>query len=189
MINKAVFKSFPILESDRLRFRAFQKEDAVDYLAIRGNEEVMRFMDAPTFTSIDDATKMIETIQSNYDEGGGLNWIIEEKVSGQVIGYFGFWRLDYDNARGEIGYALKPYYWGKGYMREALTTFIGFAFKVLGLNSIEANVNTSNTPSQKLLLALGFRKEAHFRENYYFDGVFLDSLIYCLIKSDIFPEQ
>ena len=189
MINKEIFKTFPQLLSERLSYRAFKEEDAADYLAIRGNKDVMQFMDAPTFHSVEDASKMIKTIKTNYDDGEGLNWIIEEKASGKVMGYFGFWRLDYANARGEIGYALKPEFWGKGYMKEAISTFISFAFNDLGLHSIEANVNTHNTPSQNLLLGLGFKKEAHFRENYFFNGVFLDSLIYCLIKSDVLVDE
>ena len=89
------------------------------------------------------------------------------------------------HCRGEIGYALKPEYWGKGFMTEALKTIIDFGFHKMNLHSIEANVNPKNQKSKKLLKRLGFRKEAYFRENYLFEGKFLDSEIYSLLKKDL----
>jgi len=47
-----------------------------------------------------------------------------------------------------------------------------------------ANTNPLNSASQSLLTKLGFIKEAHFRQDYYFDGQYLDSAIYGLIKED-----
>ena len=70
-------------------------------------------------------------------------------------------------------------------MFEAMTKLIGFGFKELHLHSIEANINTNNRNSEKLLLKFGFKKEAYFRENYLFEGEFLDSIIYSLLESDI----
>jgi len=53
------------------------------------------------------------------------------------------------------------------------------------LHSIEANVNPLNEKSKKVLERVGFKKEAYFRENYLFDGKFLDSVIYSLLEKDL----
>ena len=45
-----------------------------------------------------------------------------------------------------------------------------------------ADVNPANDASQLLLLSLGFEQEAYFRENYYFNGKFLDTTILCIIS-------
>jgi ribosomal-protein-alanine N-acetyltransferase len=50
------------------------------------------------------------------------------------------------------------------------------------LHSIEANINPDNLASANLLEKNGFKKEAHFRENFYYNGKFLDSLIYSLVR-------
>ena len=55
------------------------------------------------------------------------------------------------------------------------------------LHSIEANVNPENIASKTLLEHHGFIQEAYFRENYFYNGQFLDSLIFCLLKED-FPS-
>lgn len=63
-------------------------------------------------------------------------------------------------------------------MKEALNAVIDYAFTTMNLHSIEANINPDNTASGALLESGGFVKEAHHKENFYFDGVFYDSIIY-----------
>jgi len=46
---------------------------------------------------------------------------------------------------------------------------------------LEANINPANENSRRLLLSLGFVKEAYFKENYFYNGEYLDSEIYSLL--------
>ena len=184
-INDSIFNSFPTLESERLLFRNFKGSDAEDIFYLKTDSRVMEYMDSVKHKSLDDSLEVIKKNQSSFNDKSGVNWAIIEKSTHKLIGYFGYWRLFRDNCRGEIGYSLKPEYWGKGYMFEAMTKLIGFGFKELHLHSIEANINTNNRNSEKLLLKFGFKKEAYFRENYLFEGEFLDSIIYSLLESDI----
>ena len=184
-INENIFNSFPNLESERLTFREFSINDAEDFFYIRSHTQVMDFMDSRKHTSVKDSENEIIKIQQSFKEKSGLNWAIVEKSSSIFIGYFGYWRLIPGHCRGEIGYALKPESWGRGYMAETFDTLIPFGFKDLHLHSIEANVNPHNVNSIKVLKKFGFKKEAFFRENYLFEGEFKDSVIYCLLESDL----
>jgi len=121
---------------------------------------------------------------SNFDNKKGINWILKLKDSREAIGYMGLWRIDKKNNRGEIGYALKKKHWNKGLATEAAKCIINYGFDSIKLHTIMANTNPLNTASQSLLIKLGFIKEAHFRQDYYFDGEYLDSAIYGLIKED-----
>ncbi|MFM7401569.1 MAG: GNAT family N-acetyltransferase, partial [Bacteroidota bacterium] len=51
-------------------------------------------------------------------------------------------------------------------------------------HSVEANVNPGNKRSILLLERCGFVREAYFRENYYFEGKFLDTAVYSLLSAD-----
>lgn len=184
-IDKNIFKSFPELESERLLFRKILLSDAKDVLLIRSNDNVMRFMDVIRFESITDAEKMIRSVEESYNKEDGINWAIIEKQSNSFIGYFGFFRLIPEHCRAEIGYALKPEYWGKGYMYETINRMVWFGFKNMKLHSIEANVNPDNEKSKRVLEKIGFIKEAYFRENYLFNNKFLDSIIYSLLEKDL----
>ena len=184
-INKNIFKTFPELESKRLRFRKIYLNDANEIFLIRSNNEVMKYMDVPRHHSINDSERLIETAEESYKKETGINWAIIEKDSNSFIGYIGFIRIFSEHCRAEIGYVLKPEYWGKGYMFETINKIVRFGFKEMNLHSIEANVNPLNERSQKVLERVGFKREAHFRENYLFDGKFLDSVIFSLLEKDL----
>jgi [ribosomal protein S5]-alanine N-acetyltransferase len=184
-IDKSIFKSFPELESERLLFRKILLSDAQDLLLIRTNDDVIQFLDVVRFESIGDAEKWVHSVSESYDNETGINWGIVEKQSNDFIGYFGFWRMIPEHCRAEIGYALKPEYWGKGYMYETINKMVRFGFENMKLHSIEANVNPANEKSKRVLEKIGFKQEAYFRENYLFNNKFLDSLIYSLLKKDL----
>ena len=155
-INDNVFSRFPKLETDRLLLNEFKISDAQELFNLRSDNRVMKYLDRDNHKFVKDSEEMIESIIKSYKDKTGLNWIIREKESEKVVGYIGYWRLIRENVRAEIGYALNPDFWGKGLMYETLVKIIEF----------------------------GFRKEAHFREDYLYKGKFLDSTIYCLVETD-----
>jgi len=184
-INKSIFKSFPEFESERLLFRKILLSNAKDLFLIRTNDDVMQYLDVVRFESIGDAEKWIYSVSESYDNETGIMWGIVEKLSNSFVGYFGFWRMIPEHCRAEIGYALKPEYWGKGYMYETINRMVRFGFDEMKLHSIEANVNPANEKSKRVLEKIGFKMEAYFRENYLFNNKFLDSIIYSLLEKDL----
>ena len=184
-ISKNVFKNFPEFESERLRFRQMTLDDSNEIFIIRSNDDIMRYMDVPRHYSISDSKKLIQSIEESYINEKGINWAIIQKQSNVFLGYIGFIRITSEHCRAELGYALKPEYWGKGYMYEAINRLVKFGFEEMKLHSVEANVNPMNERSKKVLERVGFKKEAYFRENYLFNGNFLDSVIYSLLEKDL----
>lgn len=181
-INEKIFDKFPILESKRLSFRDVRNSDAEELFYMRNNDLVMEFLDTNKFKTINEAEEFIHNIIASFNNKESINWIIEDKKSNQIAGYFGYWRLDKKNCRAELGYALKPEFWGIGIMSETFEVLLDFAFNCLQVHSIEGNVNPRNENSIKVLEKFGFKKEAHFKENFLFNGKFLDSIIYSLIE-------
>lgn len=106
------------------------------------------------------------------------------KGTTSIIGTIGYWRMQKEHYRVEIGYILYNGYQGKGIVDEALKALIKYGFQTMQLHSIEANVNPANAASMKLLEKNGFVKEAYFKENYYYNGKFLDSVIYSLVNRE-----
>ncbi|NLU39819.1 MAG: GNAT family N-acetyltransferase [Bacteroidales bacterium] len=183
-INTRIFNEFPLLETERLLLRQFSLDDTAAFFGIRSNEQVMQYMDSFPFENHNQARQMIEQMNSDYSQQIGINWAIQLLHNQKLIGYIGLWKINYENVRAEIGYSLHPFYWGKGYMKEALHEVLCFGFNQMNAHGIEASVNPNNRASIALLKKIGFSKEAHFRENYYFNGNFVDSLIYCINESD-----
>ncbi len=185
IINYKQFDKFPILESERLIFRKFEKNDAESLFKIRSNDLVMKYMDSLIHKNKSDSSTLISSILSDFKNRIGINWAIVSKSNNQLVGSFSFWRLIKQHCRAEIGYSMHSNYWGQGIMNETFKTLIEFGFNNLQLHSLEANVNPQNDQSIKLLERVGFKKEAHFRENFLYNGQFIDSLIFCLLETDV----
>jgi [ribosomal protein S5]-alanine N-acetyltransferase len=184
-INDDVFLEFPKLVTQRLLLTEFMRSDAGDLFKMRSDERVLKYLDRPLHKTIEESEIMISEMRKTYKDKNGINWVIRKKGSSDFIGYIGYWRMRKEDVRAEIGYALKPEFWGGGFMHEAMTKVINFGFKELCLHSIEANVNPDNLRSIKLLEKLGFKREAYYHEDYLFDGKFLDSAIYGLLETSI----
>lgn len=174
----------PDIETSRLLLRAQKLSDAQALYQLRTNTEVMRYIDRPRPKNVKESELVIQTICEGFFKGMNLIWAITLKENpDQMIGNLGYWRTDLANHRAEIGYMLHPDYWRQGILSESLAAVIDFGFNTVGLHSISANINPGNEASRQLLLKHGFIKEAYFREDYYFDGKFLDSEIYSLLGS------
>jgi ribosomal-protein-alanine N-acetyltransferase len=176
------FNPFPILASERLQFRKLTATDAPEILALRGDPETMRFIPRPLLTDIEGALDHIKSINDKIEENLDINWAVTEKNSDKCIGIMGFYRTQPEHFRSELGYMLLPEYWGKGYVTEAVTTLLNFAFNTLNFHSIEAVIDSRHKASERVLQKNGFTKEAHFVENFYYNNEFTDTVIYSLLK-------
>lgn len=177
--------AFPSLQTERCLLRQVSLWDADALLKLRSDPEVMRFLDREPMTSISESEAMISSMEQSRENGSGISWGICLDPAGPVIGVAGVWRIVREHFRGEIGYTLLPEFWNRGLMTEVLRRIIRFAFDDMKLHSLEANVNPQNSSSIRLLEKLGFVREAYFRENFYFNGQFLDSAIYSLLDHQI----
>lgn len=180
MTNSFDFRSLPVLETERLRLHPLAPADTPALLRLRSHPEVMRYMDREPLQNLSEASAWVEAALVAMQNGTGINWRMEIKNGEPFIGTVAIWRIIPEHFRGEIGYTMFAEHWGKGYMTEALSALTGYAFQTLRLHSLEANINPNNAASERLLLRLGFEKEAHFKENFFFRGEFLDSVIYSL---------
>lgn len=178
------FQPFPILESERLVFRRLKDSDAPEVFKIRSNPERMKYIPRPILQNEEEALAMIQMMNAKIDENTDINWGVCLKNSDKIIGFMGFYRVQPDSYRTEIGYMILPEYDGKGYVSEAVTTMLNYAFNTVGFHSVEAVIDPNNFGSARVLEKNGFRKEAHFIENFFWNNEFIDSVHYGLLKRE-----
>jgi [ribosomal protein S5]-alanine N-acetyltransferase len=177
------FSPFPDITTERLLLRRMTKQDAGEIFFLRSNEVVMKYVDRPRAASLQDAEDFLEVINKSLDATDGITWGITIRENPEkLIGYIGYWRMKKEHYRAEIGYMLNPAFWKKGIMKEAILAVLDFGFDTMHLHSIEANINSGNAASGGVLEATGFIKEAHFKEDFFFDGTFRDTVIYSRLK-------
>ncbi len=175
------FTPFPTLTTDRLVLRKITMEDAPELFIQRTDERIMKYIERPRPASIDDTYAFINLIAEREKNNDLVTWGITLKNDTKLIGTVCFLNIQKENYRSELGYALHPDHWGKGIMNEVLEAVINYGFKEMILHSIEANINPANIGSQKLLEKQGFVREAYFKENFFWQGKFLDGAIYSLL--------
>ncbi|MBC7933762.1 MAG: GNAT family N-acetyltransferase [Rhizobacter sp.] len=177
------FQPFPVLTTERLLFRELLPTDSDQVYKLRSNPTAMQFLDKAPLTSKEEALDLISKIKNGVETNDCITWAIALKEEPDIlIGTIGYWRIVKEHYRAEIGYMLLPQYFNKGYMTEAINKLNDYAFNEMNLHSIEANINPANAASEAILLKTGFIKEAYFKENYYYNGAFIDSVIFSLVK-------
>jgi ribosomal-protein-alanine N-acetyltransferase len=175
------FQPFPKLETKRLILREISANDSKEMFALRSSEINMQYIDRPRAKTETDALNYINVITTALKNNEGITWGIALKDDNKLIGTIGYWRMEKENYRAEIGYMLSHEFHKKGLMQEAIEVVLDYGFNVMQLHSVEANINPLNLASTKILEKNRFVLEAHFKENYYYNGKFLDSYVYSLL--------
>ncbi|MFV8335841.1 GNAT family N-acetyltransferase [Flavobacterium sp. RSP29] len=176
------FSPFPNLETERLLLRRVDSNDLKEIFALRSNPETMKYIPRPLLKTDEDALEHIAMIDTKIESNEGINWAITLKDNPKLIGVIGHYRIKPEHYRAEIGYMLVPEFHGKGIVSEALKEVVTYGFKIMKLHSIEAIIDPENHGSAKVLEKNGFVKEAHLKENEFFEGRFLDSVIYSILN-------
>jgi ribosomal-protein-alanine N-acetyltransferase len=176
------FTPFPNLETERLFLKQVTADDVNDIFELRSNKEVMKYIPRPLLQNKEEALELIAMLNDKIENNIGINWGIQLKNDPKIIGIIGHYRIKPEHYRAEVGYMLLPEYNGKGIISEALQKVVEYGFKEMQLHSIEAVLDPENAGSEKVLLKNGFVKEGHLLENEYYDGRFLDTLIYSVLN-------
>lgn len=150
------------LETERIGFSNWEQEDIQLAKLLWGNPEVTRFICASGQFSEKDIIDRFNKEISNSKEYRVQYWPIFELASNELIGCCGL--RPYAENEYEIGFHLRPEYWGKGYAREAASAVINYSFTILNAQKLFAGHNPNNTASQKVLNKLGF---VYIKDEYY----------------------
>ena len=176
------FHPFTILETTRLILRRIVDSDAPALFQLRGNPETMKYVFRPLVTTVNEALELIQMMNEKIEQNEGINWAITLKNDDTLIGFIGIYRINTEHHRAEIGYMLLQDFCNKGITTEAIDAVLNYGFNNLQLHSMEAIIDPRNTASEKVLQKNGFVKEAHFIENECYNNVFLDTVVYSLLK-------
>lgn len=153
-------------------------------LEVNSSEEVTALLPYARWESMADAEAWLRRMEALQADGRAQQFVVVSKSTGLAIGTCLLFRFEEGSARAELGYVLGRAHWGKGLMRESLEAIIGCAFGIMGLRRLEAEVDTRNRASARLLQRLGFTKEGLLRRRRVAKGEARDVEIYGLLRSE-----
>lgn len=112
---------------------------------------------------------------------------ITEKDQDIMIGSVGLHKDEHRSETGvrQLGYALSPDYWNRGYATEAALAVVKHAFEKNLYRMVTAYCYPENTPSKKLLEKIGFSYEGCLRKSFVlFDGTVHDLDCYSMTAEE-----
>ena len=178
----------PTLRTERLRLRPFTDADASDLFALQSSAEVLRYWDSPPWSDPSRAERFIAACGQLADEGTGARLVIERASDGAFIGWCSLTRWNPDHRSASLTYCLHEAAWGQGYATEAVRALLRWAFDTLDLHRVQAEADTRNAASARVLEKLGFTREGTLREDCIVNGVVSDSWVFGLLAREWRPE-
>jgi len=151
------------IETPRLLLRRWRETDFDAFAKINANKDVMRFF--PDVYDKERTKQLYDIIQEEFQELEYGLYAVEEKSSGNFIGFIGFhWaRFDVDFCPCvEIGWRLDKDYWNRGYATEGAKACLKHGFARLGFDRVYSFTAVENVPSQRVMQKIGMRVYKYF---------------------------
>jgi RimJ/RimL family protein N-acetyltransferase len=148
-----------ILETQRLRLRRLSVDDAGFILRLLNEPSFIQNIGDRGVRTVEEARAyLLNGPVASYEKYGFGLWMVETKESATHIGICGLLKREVLEDV-DLGYALLPEFWAKGYALESASGVLSYAREQLGLNRVVAVVNPENQSSIRLLEKLGFEFE------------------------------
>lgn len=145
-----------MLETKRLILRNWEDRDKGEFARLNSHPEVMEFFPA-LWTQVESDAVLGKVKKVISDRGWGF-WAIEEKSSGNFIGFTGLMVPSFDAPfmpAVEIGWRILPEFWNQGFATEAADKSLWFGFQVLKLPEIISFTAVGNVKSQRIMDKIG----------------------------------
>src|SRR5689334_7564932 len=115
--------------TERLIMRQWRESDREPFAALNADPEVMRYFLSTMTRAECDA--FVDLIAGLIDERGWGLWALEERSSGEFLGFTGLLAPSFDahfTPAVEVGWRLARGAWGRGYASEAARAAVAYGF-------------------------------------------------------------
>ncbi len=148
------------VETERFILREVETADENSFFEMDSNPAVHTYLGNSPVTKIEQIQDVIKFIQKQYADNGIGRWAVEEKVTGNFVGWCGL-KLDTAGRNNhtnyyEIGYRFLEKYWGKGIATETAKACVAYGFNTMNLPVIYACCDVNNAASKNVLVKVGY---------------------------------
>ena len=175
------------LMSDRLIMRNYHESDLDEYHILMSNKENLYYLTPLiTFSHEESKESLKATIKINALEKA-RRFCITLKDNDKLIGAVGYEIADetpVGKVANPMGWFLMPEYHNKGYMTESVKRVLKYAFHEDNCVRVVTACFKENIPTQKVMVKVGFRKEAEKIEALWHDGRMKDRLEFAINKNE-----
>ncbi|MCE1177786.1 MAG: GNAT family N-acetyltransferase [Micrococcales bacterium] len=176
--------SAPTLTTERLTLRPVREQDRDAIVAIQSDAAALEFWDEPAWVDPARFERFLARSREMAERDEGVRLAVVDNDSAEVVGWCALndWNLTFRSVR--LGYSMARRVWGQGRGTEAAQALVGWAFTDLGVNRVQAEADTRNIASGRILEKLGFTLEGTLREDCVVNGVVSDSWVFGLLRRE-----
>ncbi len=171
-------------QTDRIRLRGIEADDAPLFWAWNQDSEVARHLD---FTwppvSLDSARSWAEKQTQHRLEDDRFHWVIENSA-GAAVGSINTHHCEPRNGTFMYGVHVERTHWGHGYATAAIQLVLRYYFHEMRYQKVTVSVHSDNPRSVALHEKLGFVREGTFRRMLFTDGSYLDVHWYGMTREE-----
>jgi RimJ/RimL family protein N-acetyltransferase len=149
------------LKSERLGFRWWTADDLPLAQALWGDPEVTKYFGGPF--SEEEIRTRFKRERARRMVHGFQYWMIELLETGAFVGVCGLRPYKPAEEVVELGFHLRPKFWGRGLATEAARAAITYAFATYAPKKLAAGYHPENANSKKVIEKLGFAYSHHER--------------------------
>jgi len=151
----------PILETEHLRLRAPDLEDAEEVFATYARDpEVTRYLSFRPHQHVAQSRDFLRRCVANWAAEGPYTWLITRREDDRLLGVID---ARPQGHRVELGYALGREHWGRGIMTEAVRAVIAWALGQPEIHRVWAVCDVDNGASARVLENAGMEREGRLR--------------------------
>ncbi len=152
----------PTIDLAGIRLRGLRPEDAVAWHAYLSDPLVIEFTSYPVML-LPAVQSMIERCRGGYAAGSSCTWAVATEADDELVGTCGFNQLSHNQGWAELAYDLARFYWGRGFITQAVGACLDWAFEQPQFNRVHAFVMVGNTRSERVLERACFTREGCLR--------------------------
>lgn len=135
--------------------RQFNERDLENVFLGLSDPQVTKYY-AVHFKTLEETKKQIEWFSELERKETGIWWAVCSPDNSIFYGAVGLYYLKREFNKAELGFWLIPEYWGAGIISESVLLALEYGFKKMHLKKIEAEVETENILSIRVLKKLQF---------------------------------
>ena len=175
------------LQSERIELRPLTETDFELIASWLNDGEVTTYM---FYGQRPQSVRQVkEWIEEDLISEKNIILMIVDKVSGETIGFTGYYGLHFTARKGELRILLgDKSVWGRGYGTEVIELMTFYGFDRLNLERVYLGCTADNKRAEGAYIKAGFKLEGRAKHDIYRNSQYYDAIHLGLIREDYYKE-
>lgn len=145
----------PRIQTQRLVLRGLREDDLDAFAAMMADERVYPWFGGGAVSRAE-SWRSIAMHLGHWALRGYGQWAVEDRDTGSFLGRLGLWEPEGWPGL-EVGWAIAPQMWGRGYATEGGRAATAWAFQMLGAQEVISVTVPHNAASRRVMEKVGLR--------------------------------